>query len=184
MTWVHMTLDNQIDSGEVGRPTTLIRRADGVKLIWSEYITDAELNACGWFQVIPVARPTDTATHTFVRSLIVSLAGPTELWTQRAWTVDELATKARSVNATTISDLAAVQAAMANLKSFLVDPDVQAVLDVANTTALTTQQLNRALKAMVRQQRRDANFDLRLARYVLGQVHPELLDDISDTTGA
>jgi hypothetical protein len=54
------------------------------------------------------------------------------------------------------------------------------VLDQPNTTALTVQQTNRALKALVRQARRDANLTLRVARYAIGQARPELLDDVSD----
>jgi hypothetical protein len=48
-----------------GRPRNLIRLADGAKVLFSEYITEAELNACGWYTVIEPARPTITAQQTF-----------------------------------------------------------------------------------------------------------------------
>jgi hypothetical protein len=79
-----------------------------------------------------------------------------------------------------LTDLASIQTRITEIKAFLADPDIQAVLDVANATPLTTQQTNRALKSIVRQARRDANLTLRIARYVIGQVHPALLDDVTD----
>lgn len=184
MSYVHLSLANVIDSAEVGRPNELTLRNGGGTRLWSDYITDAELAECGWFKVVAVARPADTPTQVFERSLIVVSGVPTEKWTARNRTAAELADITRAANSAALTDLAAVTTAMANLKAFLTDADVQAVLDVANTTALTTQQTNRALKAMIRQQRRDANFDLRLARLVLSGANPTLLDDISDTTGA
>jgi ribosomal protein L16/L10AE len=69
---------------------------------------------------------------------------------------------------------------IAEIKLFLTDADIDVALNIANATPLTTQQLNRALKSIIRQLRRSANLDVRAFRYVFGQVHPELLDDVSD----
>lgn len=183
MGYVHVS-DGQIDGAETGRPTQLIRVADGARVIWWQGISDAELAACGWLKVVEPERPAVTAQETFDADTIELVAGvPTRVYHVRAKTAGELAADTAAANSVAVSDLAALNTAIANLKSFLVDPDVQAVLDQANNTALPTATLNRALKAIVRQLRRDANFDLRLARYVFGQLHPELLQDVSDTSG-
>ena len=84
------------------------------------------------------------------------------------------------VNTAALTDRQVIEQKMAGLKAFLSDVDVQASLDRPNNQAPTAQELNRTLKALIRQARQSANFDLRLARYVFGQLHPELLDDITD----
>jgi hypothetical protein len=39
------------------------------------------VEACGYFPVVTVARPADTATHKQVRSLAMLAGAPTEVWT-------------------------------------------------------------------------------------------------------
>ena len=85
------------------------------------------------------------------------------------------------VNSAALSDRDAILARMAALKAFLEDPDVTVAFNVTNTTALTVVQQNRLNKELIRQARRNANATLRLFRYTFGQLHPELLDDITDT---
>jgi hypothetical protein len=136
--------------------------------------------------VVDPGPPALTPTQTLDPSTVELVAGvPTLTYHPRNKTAQELAAEQRattiSANTATVTDQTTILADIANLKTFLVDPDVQAVLDNANNTALPTATLNRALKAVVRQLRRDANFDIRLARYVIGQVHPDLLLDVSDT---
>jgi hypothetical protein len=145
-----------------------------------QYATDEQLAAIGILPVVDVERPADTDTHTFERSVELVAGVPTEVWTPRAWTVDELAARTRAANAAALTDLQVLQAKIAEIKSFLTDPDIDVALNIANATPLTTQQLNRALKSIIRQLRRSANLDVRAFRYVFGQVHPELLDDVSD----
>jgi regulation of enolase protein 1 (concanavalin A-like superfamily) len=84
------------------------------------------------------------------------------------------------VNNAVLSDKAVLLAKLDEVKAFLVDPDVEYANNIANTTALTTQEQNRLNKALIRQARRNANLTIRLARYVFGQENPELLDDITD----
>jgi hypothetical protein len=169
-----------------GKPSNLIRLADGAKVLLSEYITEAELNACGWYTILEPARPVLTAQQTFDPDTFeFSDDLVSRVYHVRNKTADELAADQRAatlaINTATVTDLTTILGDIAGLKTFLADPDVQAVLDNANNTALPTATLNRALKAIVRQLRRDANFDIRLARYVIGQVHPDLLLDVSDT---
>jgi hypothetical protein len=145
-----------------------------------QYATDEQLAALGILPVVDVERPADTDTHTFERSIELVAGVPTVVWTQRAWTADELAARTRQANAETLSDLEVLAQKIAEIKTFLTDVDIDVALNIANATPLTTQQLNRALKSIIRQLRRSANLDVRAFRYVFGQVHPELLDDVSD----
>lgn len=167
-----------------GTPSNLVRLDTGGKVLYSAYITDAELAECGWFLVVEPPRPAITPQQMFDPDTVEVVAGtPTRVYHVRAKTAVELQADTAAANTLVVSDLDALNTSIANLKTFLADVDVQAVLDNTNTTALPTATLNRALKAIVRQLRRDANFDIRLARYVFGQLHPELLQDVSDTSG-
>jgi hypothetical protein len=141
--------------------------------------------ACGFVPVVDPGAPTITALQTFDASTVELVAGvPTTTYHPRDKTPDELAAEqlaaSRAASTAALTNLETIQARIADIKAFLVDPDVQVVLDQPNTTALTVQQTNRALKALVRQARRDANLTLRVARYAIGQARPELLDDVSD----
>jgi hypothetical protein len=145
-----------------------------------EYATVALQQACGWFAVVDVARPADTPTTTTDRSVALVAGVPTVVWTQRPWTPDELAARTQGANRTTLSDEATLVAKLGEIKSFLVDVDIEASANRANTVAPTTQELNRTLKALIRQERRAANMLIRLARHRFGDEHPALFDDITD----
>jgi hypothetical protein len=145
-----------------------------------QYATDEQLAAIGILPVVDTERPADTETHAVERSVELVAGVPTVVWTPRPWTADELTNRARAVNAETLSDLDVLAQKIAEIKLFLTDADIDVALNIANATPLTTQQLNRALKSIIRQLRRSANLDVRAFRYVFGQVHPELLDDVSD----
>lgn len=84
------------------------------------------------------------------------------------------------LNKAVLSDMEILLVKMNELKTFLVDPDVQATLDRPNATMPTAQELNKTLKEIIRQLRRTASFQNRLARYVFSETNPELLDDVSD----
>jgi hypothetical protein len=147
--------------------------------------TDSLAAVCGFVPIVDPGPPPITALQTFDPNTVELIGGvPTIVYHVRDKTPEELAAElqaaTRAANAATLTDLETIEARIADIKLFLVDPDVQAVLDQPNTTALTVQQTNRALKALVRQARRDANLTLRVARYAIGQARPELLDDVSD----
>jgi hypothetical protein len=147
--------------------------------------TESMAATCGFLLVVDPGAPALTPLQALDPSTVEPVAGvPTLTYHPRDKTAQELADEqlvaTRSANNETLTDLESVRARIADIKAFLVDPDVQAVLDQPNTTALTVQQTNRALKALVRQARRDANLTLRVARYAIGQARPELLDDVSD----
>jgi hypothetical protein len=145
-----------------------------------QYATDEQLAALGILPVVDVERPADTATHTTERSIELVAGVPTVVWTPRPWTVEELADRARAVNTAALTDLQVLQAKIAEIKAFLTDADVVAAENQPNATALTAQQQNRFNKAVARQLRRNANMDVRLFRYVFGQLHATLLDDVAD----
>jgi hypothetical protein len=145
-----------------------------------QYATDEQLAALGILPVVEVERPADTDTHTIERSIELVVGVPTVVWTQRAWTVDELTDRTRAANQAALSDLQVLQAKIAEIKSFLTDPDVVAAENQPNATPLTAAQQNRFNKAVARQLRRNANLDVRLFRYVFGQLHATLLDDVAD----
>jgi hypothetical protein len=145
-----------------------------------QYATDEQLAAIGILAVVDVPRPADTATHTFERSVDLVAGVPTVVWTPRAFTVDELAARTRNANRDALTDLQVLTARIADIKTFLTDPDVIAAENQPNATALTAQQQNRFNKAVARQLRRNANMDVRLFRYVFGQLHGTLLDDVAD----
>jgi hypothetical protein len=147
--------------------------------------SDSLAAACGFLPVADPGAPPVTALQALGANTVELIGGvPTIEYHLRDKTPAELAAEAlaaaRAENEAILSSLEDVQTRIADIKAFLVDPDVQAVLDQPNTTALTVQQTNRALKALVRQARRDANLTLRVARYAIGQARPELLDDVSD----
>jgi hypothetical protein len=182
-----MTLYAFVNGGQIHQttprlPDTARRLADGKWVSGlREYGDRQTRESCGWYEVVETPSPPDTATHTFVYSVVLVSGVPTVTWTQRAFTVDELAGLARQANLTALTDVQVLAAKIAEIKTFLTDPDVVAAEAQPNATALTAQQQNRFNKAVARQLRRSANIDVRLFRYVFGQLHPELLDDISDT---
>lgn len=145
MSYVHLTLANVIDSPEVSRPTELQLRTGGTRL-WSPYITDAELNACGWYKVATVARPDDTPTTTFDRSVVVNIVGPTELWTVRNKTQPELDADRDQANATSIRSQATQ--ALADNRTYLAIASPTNAQVVAQVRALT-QEMNGVIRLVL-----------------------------------
>jgi len=177
---------NQVQKIESGLPPSARLLVGGQPTGgWVMGLSDASVaqqEACGWFVVVEVAPPSVTATQRLVGPTIELVAGrPTQVWSTRAETAEELAQRTRTANLTTMTNTAAVVAKMDELKTFLVDPDIQVLLDKPNATAPTAQEQNRGNKAMIRQLRREANFLMLLARLELGRSNPTFLDDISDT---
>lgn len=101
--------------------------------------------ATGWFLVVNTSRPVDTATDTYVRTVELIATVPTVVWTQRPWTVDELAGRQTVTNRTSIET---------NLAADMVK--IQAILDTANATLNTAPAP--AIKDMARMLRRLGRF--------------------------
>ena len=109
---------------------------------WIEPVTEANAASCGWFPVVDVARPADTTTDTHDRTVQLVDGTPTVVWTQRAWTVDELAARQAEANRQTID--AAIAGALAELQQIIDGPTVATV--PAGT--LTTAQLSTGLRTL------------------------------------
>ncbi len=146
MSYVHLSLANVIDSAETGTPTDLhLRDGSGTRL-WSPYITEAELNGCGWFKVVSVARPADTQTQTSDRSVVLVAGVPTETWTVRAKTQAELDYDAAQTNGTTIRSQA--NTALDSNRTYLAIVSPTATQVAAQVRALT-QEMNGVIRLVL-----------------------------------
>lgn len=65
---------------------------------WIEPVTEDNAASCGWFPVVETQRPADTAQDTYVRTITLPGGVPTETWTARPWSVEELAAQAAQAN--------------------------------------------------------------------------------------
>ncbi len=146
MSYVHVSLANVIDSAEVAQPTDLHLLNGSGSRLWSPYITEAELNACGWFTVVTVAPPADTPTQTSDRSLTVVAGKPTETWTVRNKTQGELDTARDQSNAVTIRQQATT--ALDNNRTYLAIATPTAAQVAAQVRALT-QEMNGVIRLIL-----------------------------------
>jgi hypothetical protein len=161
-TYVHVVDGTIIAGSETTQPRNLIRTADGASVLWSPYITPAELAACGWLAVADTARPADTPTQTTDRFVELVAGQPTVVWHVRNWTPDELTARARDANRDILTALTKAQTALTTNSTFLALGTPTNAQAVTQTRALT-RQINGVL------------------RYLLGQLHGELLDNVNDT---
>jgi hypothetical protein len=115
-----------------------------------QYATDEQLAALGILPVVDVERPADTATHTTERSVELVAGVPTVVWTQRAWTADELAARTAAANNTAMR--AEVDQALADLR-----------LITGSSGTLTGAQLSNAVRLLAR-------VLIRMIRFQLGKL--------------
>ena len=109
----------------------------------------------GWLPVVEVPRPADTATTTSDPAPVALVAGvPTQQWTPRPWTTEELATQATQAVAATIAadvqtDEGKIEQAITKLATLLGDAatvgSIRAILGPTDAVAGTGSL--RALKA-------------------------------------
>lgn len=126
-----------------GRLPNRARRIDNDN--WIEAFPDASValrEACGWYEIIDVPRPADTATTTHDRTVEIVNGTPTVVWTPRPKTQSELDAETAQTNRTAIDD--AITAALAELQQIVDFPAVGAVPDGTMTTA----QLSNVMRAM------------------------------------
>lgn len=84
------------------------------------------------------------------------------------------------VNRQALSDVAKLDSRLARLAAYATDADLLAVLAQTNNQALPTATLNRALKTLVRENRRQSATIALLVRL----IDPELLATVTDTADA
>ena len=65
-------------------------------------MSDVELAELGWYLITIVNRPPNTDTTTFDYSVELVDGLPTEVWTERPWTVEELSNQEKSQNTSEI----------------------------------------------------------------------------------
>lgn len=86
----------------------------------------ADAADAGWAEVVATPRPADTATDTWTHSVTVVNGTPTDTWTARPWTTDELAARTAAANEQTLRDgiaaeIASLKTNIANLKTNVTD---------------------------------------------------------------
>ena len=133
--------------------------------------------SCGYFEIVEVPPPALQPSERAEYEIQLVNGDPTQVWTIRAETAEELAGRTQATNRNLLSDVPTLQTKIDELKSFLADVDVETVLNRNNNAPFDATD-RRALKAMIRQQRREANATIRLFRALFGG---SLLEDISDT---
>ena len=123
----------------------------------------------GWLEVTEVDRPADTDTHTHDLTYEVVDRQPTQVWTAREWTPEELAAHTQAANDQALRDglAAAIDAALERQAEY------QAVIDTPN--ADINSKPASYIVSVARQAKRSERALIRLARLVGG------LTDTADT---
>jgi hypothetical protein len=93
--YAHVT-DNTITATSGRLPNGARRLDTGAWVIGLVDADEPTRQATGWAEVIATARPDDTDTVTHDRSVELVDGVPTVVWTQRPFTVDELAARAEA----------------------------------------------------------------------------------------
>lgn len=163
MTFAYVVGD--VIHAETATLPTAARRVDT-----GEWVVDLDgaavdvREACNWFQVVTVNHPPDTTTLIYDRALILVDGVPTEEWTERPKTQDEIDADTRAVNAEVLTSDAAT-----NIATLL------ATVTALNAlTALTNAEINAnpaaRIKDVVRELKTVARQTVRLARLVTGST--------------
>lgn len=121
-----------------GRLPSSARRLDTQEWVMGLAAAPVELqHACGWYAVVDVARPANTATDTYDRSITLQAGVPTVTWTARPKTAAELAADTQNANRATVQTQAAN--ALANNRTFVALASPTNAQVVAQVKALTRQ---------------------------------------------
>ena len=120
-------------------------------------MTAAELAELGWYEVVTVPRPPDTETTTYDYTVEVVDGAPTEVWTERPKTPDEIAGAEASENTTQM----VAESAEAVDKLVLVVENLNLLTDMTNADinanpAAVIKDLARECKTIARQANREA----------------------------
>lgn len=140
---------------EVGFPPPVWN--DGERDWDTRPMTDAELAELGWLVVVTTERPPNTDTTTFDYSVELIGGVPTEVWTERPWTAEELAAAESADN---VSQMTAEQSESVD-KLILVVENLNAITDMTNAEinqnpAAIIKDVARELKTVARVANREA----------------------------
>jgi hypothetical protein len=130
-----------------------LRRHDYDEAMWEVDIIEPH----GWLPVVHTDRPPDTDTTTYVYSLELVDGVPTEVWTPRPWTPEELGSQEAQVNTTQM----VAESDEAVDKLVLVVEALNALTDMTNAEinanpAAIIKDLARECKTIARQANREA----------------------------
>jgi hypothetical protein len=145
--------DNAIQATQGRLPNSARRLDTGEWVMGLASASTALRNATGWYEIVDVAQPADTPTHTTDRSVTVQAGIPTVTWTQRAKTAQEIASANQQANLTTIDT---------NLAQDLTA--LQAIIDSTNATinanpAAAIKTIARAQRRQIKKQLGGSNLD-------------------------
>jgi hypothetical protein len=120
-------------------------------------MSDPELATLGWLPVVIVPRPPNTATTTFDYSVKLISGKPTEVWTERPLTTQELADIEAASNVKQMT----TESADAVDKLLVTIDNLHAITDMTNATinanpAAVIKSLTRECKTIARQVNREA----------------------------
>lgn len=136
MSFVHVT-SGTVDRERGTAPTEGTRQDTGQTVSGIQPTDLATLAACGWHPVTNTARPADTPTDTYERSVTNQAGTWTETWTARPWTQAELDAQTADSNRTTIEQQA--DAALAANTTFINIASPTNAQNAAQIKALTRQ---------------------------------------------
>ena len=136
---------------------------DGTR--WWDLRGGGDVSAAGWFRVVVVPRPADTATTTVDYSVGLVGGVPSDVWTPRAKTPAEIAAATAAANETTITDqlravIDALIASRATIKSTALDP----------TNATINSNPAAVIKALAKAVRDDEQTLIRVCRLLARQL--------------
>lgn len=171
--------NGQIYAAFVPLPQTGVDLATGQPVLNLPQQPVAVQEAAGWFLIggDPRPAPDDFITGVAWDPTVTLVAGrPVATWTLRPPLTPETRDQIIEANTAAALDVGQWITDIADIKLFLVDPDIDRVLNQPNNTPLATNDLNRALKAIVRQLRRTANLQIRMSKMAMAERHPEVLE--------
>jgi hypothetical protein len=126
-------------------------------------ITPEQLAEIGWYEVVRVQRPPDTETTTHDESVTLVDGVPTQTWTEREWTTEELEVQDREEeHAATKSRVALIIDELQAEKA-----RVQPAIDASNATINSSPAAY--IKDNARAAKRIADAAIDLAKYVDGR---------------
>jgi hypothetical protein len=145
MSFAHIT-GSTIDTIRGSAPTEGVRQDTGQTVSGIQPTDIVTLAACGWRPVTDVAKPADTGTDTYDRSLQLLAGVPTVVWTQRPWTQAELDSRTADTNRTTIVEQATT--ALTDNATFIAIATPTTAQNAAQIKALT-RQVNKLIRLAI-----------------------------------
>lgn len=97
-----LVISNTVQAESNNLPASARRLDTGAWVMGLATAPVALQQACGYYQVVDTARPADTQTDTYDRTITLPAGVPTVTWVQRAKTAGELAADTSNTNNTTL----------------------------------------------------------------------------------